>query len=100
MHVSYFRNKFSTYPHPPGADKSPIMLDELKSENDLPPTTIIKHEKSEITIEENNVISHEELKPTNVTIYILLLHIFYYIMHIVSMVRSHNYTRLEILRIY
>ena len=77
MHVSYFRNKFSTYPHPPGADKSPIMLDELKDENeldDLPPTTIIKHENSEITIEENNVISHEELKPTNVTICILLLH--------------------------
>ena len=98
MHVSYFRNKFSTYPHPPGADKSPIMLDELKSENeldDLPPTTIIKHENSEITIEENNVISHEELKPTNVTIYILLLHIFLF-HHILSMVRSHNDTRLEI----
>ena len=73
MHVSYFRNKFSTYPHPPGADLSPIMLDELKSENDLPPTTIIKHENSEITIEENNVISHEELKPTNVTICIFFI---------------------------
>ena len=78
MHVFNFRNNFSTDPHPPGADKSPIMLDELKSENeldDLPPTTIIKHENSEITIEENNVISHEEIKPTNVTICIF----FYYI---------------------
>ena len=76
MHVSYFRNNFSTDPHPPGVDRSLIMLDELKDENeldDLSPTSILKYENCEITIAENNIISHEELKPNNVTIGILLL---------------------------
>ena len=76
MHVSYFRNKFSTYPHPPGADKSPIMLDELKDEkelDDLLPTETMKYVHSEITIEENNMISHKELKPNNVTIRIFII---------------------------
>ena len=97
MHVSYlrFRNNFSTDPHPPGADKSPITLDgkdELKDENvldDLQPTSIIKYANSEITIEENNISSHEEHKQNNVTI-----HIFYYTFfdfishHILSIGRS------------
>ena len=75
MHVSYFRNNLSTDPHQPGADKSPIILDEFKDEkelDDLLPTSIIKYENCDITIEENSIISHEELKPNNVTIRILL----------------------------
>ena len=71
MHVFNFRKKFSTDPHPPDADKSPIMLDELKDEkelDDLLPTETMKHAHSGITIEEKDKISHEELKLDNVTI--------------------------------
>ena len=74
-----FRINFSTDSQQPNAYKSQTILDakhELKDENeldDLSPTSILKYENCEITIAENNIISHEELKPNNVTIGILLL---------------------------